>query len=207
MSAQATSRISVLLVDNYDSFVFNLADELARRGARVAVWRNDISVSAALELAADLPRPGLVVLSPGPGRPERAGCCVELVRRAPSDLPLFGVCLGHQAIVVALGGEVGPAPAVVHGKASRITHEGRGLFAGLASPLAVGRYHSLTARRVPTELRVTAELDGLPMALEHESRPLWGVQFHPESILTTAGGRMIENLLELAAAGCGGQRR
>jgi anthranilate synthase/aminodeoxychorismate synthase-like glutamine amidotransferase len=199
MSTRSIDRISALLVDNYDSFVFNLADELERRGARVSVWRSDIPVQRVLELAGDLPHPRLVVLSPGPGTPERAGCCVELVRRAPADLPLFGVCLGHQAIVSACGGRVVPAPSVVHGKSSRITHTGRGLFAGLPSPMAVGRYHSLVGAELPTELRATAALGELPMAVEHESRPVWGVQFHPESILTPAGGRLIENLIELAA--------
>jgi anthranilate synthase component 2 len=207
MNARPRARISVLLVDNYDSFVFNLADELERRDARVTVWRNDIPVERALELVADLPPPRLVVLSPGPGRPERAGCCVELVRRAPADLPLLGVCLGHQAIVAAVGGEVGLAGSVVHGKASRIAHTGQGLFAGLPSPMTAGRYHSLIGSRIPTQLRITASLGELPMAVEHESRPVWGVQFHPESILTPAGGRLIENAIALAAGSCGRQRR
>ncbi|MBW2276069.1 MAG: aminodeoxychorismate/anthranilate synthase component II [Deltaproteobacteria bacterium] len=196
-----TARVSVLLVDNYDSFVFNLADEFARRGHEVVVWRNDISATRALELAAALPAPRLLVLSPGPGTPERAGCCEELVRRAPVGIPLFGVCLGHQAIVQALGGRVGQARRVVHGKASRVDHARSGLFEGLPSPMAVGRYHSLVGTRIPEELVVTAELDGEPMAVEHSQRPIYGVQFHPESILTPLGGRLIDNLIRLAARG------
>ena len=190
---------SVLVVDNYDSFVFNLADEFARRGHRVTVWRNDISAERALELAEDLPSPGLVVLSPGPGTPGRAGCCVELVRRAPADLPLFGVCLGHQAIVEAFGGCVGPARRVVHGKATTVAHDGVGLFAGLPSPLAVGRYHSLIGARIPPELEVIAELDGEPMAIRHRTRPIHGVQFHPESILTPEGQKILANFLAMIA--------
>jgi len=198
-----TERVSVLLVDNYDSFVFNLADEFERRGHRVTVWRNDISATRALELVDALAPPRLVVLSPGPGTPDRAGCCEELVRRAPSELPLFGVCLGHQAIVEALGGRVGRARRVVHGKASRVDHARQGLFEGLPSPMAVGRYHSLIGTRIPDELEVTAEVEGEPMAVEHPRRPVYGVQFHPESILTPQGGRLIDNLIGLAAGGRG----
>lgn len=198
-----TARVSVLLVDNYDSFVFNLADEFARRGHEVAVWRNDISATRALQLAEALPAPRLVVLSPGPGSPDRAGCCEELVRRAPFGLPLFGVCLGHQAIVEALGGRVGQARRVVHGKATRVDHARRGLFDGLPSPMAVGRYHSLVGTHIPAELTVTAEVDGEPMAVEHPQRPVYGVQFHPESILTPLGGLLIDNLIRLAAEGRG----
>lgn len=200
-------RTSVLIIDNFDSFVFNLADEFARRDHEVSVWRNDIPASRALELAAALPVPALVVLSPGPGTPARAGCCVDLVRRAPAGLPLFGVCLGHQAIVEAFGGRVGPARRVVHGKASRVEHDGSGLFDGLPVPMAVGRYHSLVGTRIPAELVVTAEIDGEPMALEHVEHPIFGVQFHPESILTPQGGRLIDNLIRLAANGRDRARR
>ncbi len=191
---------SVLLIDNFDSFTWNLVDELRRRGARVEVWRNDLSPEDALERALALPAPRLALLSPGPGAPAQAGCCVPLVRLCAGRVPLLGVCLGHQALVEALGGEVGRAPAVVHGKASAVEHEGTGLFAGLSSPLKVGRYHSLTATRVPSELRVTARAGDVVMAVEHERHALAGVQFHPESILTPAGGRLLENALAWAAA-------
>jgi anthranilate synthase component 2 len=197
-SRDHTARPSVLFVDNYDSFVFNLVDEFARRGCAVTVYRNDVGVGTALALAAALPAPRLVVLSPGPGTPATAGCCVELVRRAPPDLPLLGVCLGHQSIIAALGGAVGPAPAIVHGKPSAIQHDGAGLFAGLGSPLTAGRYHSLIGTRIPPALAVTARLGEVPMAVAHRRRPLWGVQFHPESILTPQGGRLIDNALALA---------
>ncbi len=189
---------SVLFIDNFDSFVFNLVDEFARRGCQVSVWRNDISIDKAITLAMELPAPRLVVLSPGPSTPAKAGCCVELVRQAPADLPIFGVCLGHQAIVQALGGEVGRASEIVHGKASPITHDGKGIFEGLSSPMAVGRYHSLVASKVPEHLEVSAQHGEMTMAVRHKARPLVGVQFHPESILTPHGGRLIDNILSLS---------
>jgi anthranilate synthase/aminodeoxychorismate synthase-like glutamine amidotransferase len=200
-------RTSVLLLDNYDSFVFNLADEFERRGHPVTVYRNDIAADRALELLEDLPAPKLVVLSPGPGTPDRAGCCEELVRRAPEALPVFGVCLGHQAIVEAMGGRVGQAKQVVHGKASQVDHARGGLFGGLPNPMAVGRYHSLVGTHIPDDLVVTAEIAGEPMAVEHRRRPVYGVQFHPESILTPLGGRLIDNLIRLAASGRDDTRR
>lgn len=193
--------LSVLLIDNFDSFSFNLVDELEKRGAAVQVWRNDLAAERALALALALPAPRLIVLSPGPGAPAEAGCCVELVRLAArARVPLFGVCLGHQAIVEAFGGEVGFAGEVVHGKASRVDHGGSGLFAGLPSPMYVGRYHSLAERRLPAELRVTARAGELVMAVEHASAPVAGVQFHPESILTPGGGQIIDRVLAWAAA-------
>jgi anthranilate synthase/aminodeoxychorismate synthase-like glutamine amidotransferase len=192
-------RLELLCVDNYDSFVFNLVDEFARRGCGVAVRRNDVSAAELLELAARIDGPALVLLSPGPGAPARAGCCVELVRRAPPTLPIFGVCLGHQAIVEACGGVVGRAGEVVHGKASAVRHAGAGLFAGIEDPMKVGRYHSLAAAVVPPELAVTARLGELVMAVEHVARPLAGVQFHPESILTPRGGALIDNVVAWAA--------
>jgi anthranilate synthase component II len=196
---------SVLFVDNFDSFSFNLVDELRRRGCRVEVWRNDLPAERALELALALPAPRLIVLSPGPGAPADAGCCVALARLALGRVPLLGICLGHQALVEALGGEVGLAGEVVHGKASRVEHNERGLFLGLELPLTVGRYHSLAATRVPEDLEVTAWIarpgDDLVMAVEHRTHPMAGLQFHPESILTPRGGRLLENALEWARLG------
>lgn len=191
--------LSVLFMDNFDSFVFNLVDELARRGCRIEVWRSDIPAATALELALALPTPRLVVLSPGPGTPAKAGCCLELLRGAPSWLPFFGVCLGHQAIIEAHGGVVDPARTIVHGKSSQVAHEGVGLFDGLPSPMSVGRYHSLVGTEIPVALRPTAEVDGEVMAVEHVSLPRWGVQFHPESILTPLGGRLIDNVMRLSS--------
>jgi len=191
--------VRVLFIDNFDSFTFNLVDDLTRRGARVQVWRNDIEVDDALRLALDMRGPRLVMMSPGPGRPADAGCCIPLVTALMAHrVPLVGICLGHQAIVEALGGTIGGAGEIVHGKASAITHDETGLFAGLASPFTVGRYHSLTATEVPDDLRVNARLDDIVMGVTHRELPVAGVQFHPESILTPDGGRIIENCLALA---------
>ena len=189
----------VVFVDNFDSFTWNLVDEFARRGSAVEVWRN--TAPAALLLArAKEERPGLLVLSPGPGSPGAAGCCIELARcAADARVPLFGVCLGHQAMVEAFGGTVGPAGEVVHGKTSRIAHQGGPLFEGVPSPFPVGRYHSLAATRLPECLVPIAGTDRLVMAVAHRTAPQLGVQFHPESILTPEGGRIIENVLRWAA--------
>lgn len=186
---------NILFIDNFDSFAFNLVDEFAARGCRVDVWRHDIGAREAMRLAADLPAPRLLVLSPGPGAPADAGCCTELTRMALGEIPIFGVCLGHQVLVEALGGHVDHAEAVVHGKASGIRHDGRGIFAGLPDPFSVGRYHSLAAHDLPEELVVTAQFEQTVMAVEHIDAPAWGVQFHPESILTTHGPTLIENVL------------
>ena len=191
--------MNVLFIDNFDSFTFNLVDEFARRGCGVEVWRNDLPAKQALAVAEGMEEPRMMVLSPGPGTPQGAGCCVELVRLAAGEVPLFGVCLGHQAIVEAMGGEVGPAGVIVHGKTSAIVHTGRSFFAGLPNPIKVGRYHSLAAIDVPETLEVTAHHEGLVMAVEHRVHRLAGVQFHPESILTVYGGLMLENVIRWAS--------
>jgi anthranilate synthase/aminodeoxychorismate synthase-like glutamine amidotransferase len=205
---QNGSVLNILLIDNFDSFSFNLVDELRKRGGAVEVWRNDIAASRALEIAVAMPAPRMIVLSPGPGAPADAGCCVELIRavEVANDVSLFGVCLGHQAIVEALGGEVGFAGEVVHGKAARVSHDGTGMFAGLPSPMFVARYHSLAAKRLPPSLRVTARIDragdedeGLVMAVEHLRAKIAGVQFHPESILTPRGGELLDRVVSWAA--------
>jgi anthranilate synthase/aminodeoxychorismate synthase-like glutamine amidotransferase len=192
-------RLQVLFIDNFDSFVFNLVDEYRRLGCAVQIWRNDIQVEQALAIADRLSRPSLVVISPGPGGPKDAGCCLDLLRAAPADLPIFGVCLGLQTMLEAFGGRVDRAPEAVHGKASQITHTGQGLFAGLPSPLAAARYHSLVGVQVPDEFQVTASLDGMPMAIAHTQRPIAGVQFHPESILTPWGSALIKNTIAWAS--------
>jgi anthranilate synthase/aminodeoxychorismate synthase-like glutamine amidotransferase len=190
----------VLIVDNYDSFTFSLVDEFTKRGASVEVWRSDTPAERLLELAEALPPPHLIVISPGPGTPAHAGSCLELVRIAAGRVPLFGVCLGHQVIVESFGGEVGQAPRIVHGKTSSVTHCRRGVFDGLPSPLTVGRYHSLAATRLSDDVTATARLGEIVMAIEHRTHRIAGVQFHPESILTPDGGRLLENVLAWAGS-------
>ena len=187
----------ILLIDNYDSFVHNLARYFRRLGQTTQVIRND-QITAAEALAL---KPEAIVLSPGPCTPAEAGCSLALVRQAAGRVPLLGVCLGHQAIAAAFGGRVVRAGVPVHGQASPILHAGEGLFSGLPSPLAVGRYHSLVVEEatLPHELCVTARLaDGTIMALAHRRWPIWGVQFHPESILTEGGYVLLTNFLALA---------
>ena len=192
--------LRVIFVDNFDSFTWNLVDEFAKRGAEVEVWRNTVTADHAVARAAG-PGPSLIVLSPGPGTPADAGCCVELVRRAAvGRVPVFGVCLGLQAMVESFGGAVSPAGAVVHGKTSKVRHDGGTLFEGVPSPFPVGRYHSLAASVMPDSLAPIAETDGIVMAVAHRTAPQLGVQFHPESILTPEGGRIIENVMHWAAA-------
>jgi len=184
----------VLLIDNYDSFAFNLVQALRLLGAQVAVFRNDaLTVDEALARRDDC-----VVLSPGPCTPNEAGISVGLCAR--SEVPLLGVCLGHQSLVQAFGGRIVRAARVVHGKTSRVRHDGRGLFAGLPQPLVAARYHSLVAADIPDcfEVCAVAEDGGEPMAVRHRSRPLHGVQFHPESWMTPDGPALLGNFLGLA---------
>ncbi len=180
------------MVDNYDSFTYNLVHLLEQVGADVDVFYSDeISPDEAERLA-----PDRLVISPGPGRPAGAGSSIELIHRLGPTTPILGVCLGHQAIVEAFGGEIGQARALLHGKASRVRHDGRGVFSGLDHTIDAGRYHSLAAMRVPDELEVSARAeDGEVMAVRHRTHPIEGVQFHPESVLTPLGARLIENFL------------
>jgi anthranilate synthase component 2 len=183
----------ILLVDNYDSFTYNLADLFGGLGADVVVRRNDaIDAERAARLA-----PSHLVISPGPGRPGDAGATLAIVRRLAPTTPTLGVCLGHQAIVEAYGGEIGPAGELVHGKSCTIRHDGRGLFDGLPEELEAGRYHSLAATRIPPELEISATTDGGEvMAVRHRELPVDGVQFHPESVLTPLGGEIARNFLQ-----------
>ena len=183
----------ILLVDNYDSFTYNLAHLFGELGAEVTVLRNDaIDADEAERLA-----PSHLVVSPGPGRPGEAGASVEIVKRLAPTTPTLGVCLGHQAIVEAFGGEIGQARQLVHGKASAVSHDGRGLFAGLPQGFPAGRYHSLAATRVPARLEVSATTeDGEVMAVRHRELRVDGVQFHPESVLTPLGHEICRNFLE-----------
>ncbi|HYL33213.1 MAG TPA: aminodeoxychorismate/anthranilate synthase component II [Stellaceae bacterium] len=187
-----------LLIDNYDSFTYNLWHYLGELGAEVIVKRNDaLSVADALAL-----KPQGIVISPGPSDPDRAGICLELIAKA-GRIPLLGVCLGHQAIGQAFGGKVVRAKVPMHGKLSTIRHEGSGVFAGLPNPFDATRYHSLIVERasLPASLAVTAETeDGIIMGLQHRERPVHGVQFHPESIASQGGHRLLKNFLVLAAA-------
>jgi anthranilate synthase component II len=183
----------MLLVDNYDSFTFNLAHLFEELGAEVVVRRND-------ELDADEAErlgPSHLVISPGPGRPEASGATLEIVGRLAQTTPTLGVCLGHQAIVEAFGGEIGPAGELVHGKATTVSHDGEGLFRGLPADFEAGRYHSLAATRIPEELEICAAApDGEVMAVRHRTLPVHGVQFHPESVLTPVGPDLARNFLE-----------
>jgi anthranilate synthase/aminodeoxychorismate synthase-like glutamine amidotransferase len=181
------------VIDNYDSFTYNLVHLFEELGAEVRVFRNDaLSVDEAESL-----EPTHLLISPGPGRPADAGISVELIRRLGPRVPTLGVCLGHQAIVEAFGGEVGAAKALMHGKASEVEHDGKGVFAGLPQGLAAGRYHSLAATVVPDELEVTARTsDGEVMGVRHRELPIEGVQFHPESVLTPLGPQLGKNFLE-----------
>ncbi len=183
----------MLVVDNYDSFTYNLVHLLEELGAEVVVRQSDaITVEAARAL-----RPDRLLVSPGPGRPVDAGRSIELVLSLGHSTPTLGVCLGHQAIVEGFGGEIGQARSLVHGKASRIAHDGRGIFGDLPADIQVGRYHSLAALRVPGVLEVTARAgDGEVMAVRHRSLPIEGVQFHPESVLTPNGPAMLRNFLD-----------
>jgi anthranilate synthase component II len=187
----------LVLIDNYDSFTYNLVHFLGELGARCRVFRNDkITVAEVLKLA-----PKGIVLSPGPCTPNEAGICLELIEKAGHDIPLLGVCLGHQAIGQAYGGRVVRAPVPMHGKLSEITHSGKGLLKGLPRRFEVTRYHSLIVERerLPASLAVTARTaDGLIMGLQHKTHPVHGVQFHPESIASEHGHALLANFLELA---------
>jgi anthranilate synthase/aminodeoxychorismate synthase-like glutamine amidotransferase len=183
----------ILLIDNYDSFTYNLAHLFAELGAEVAVRRNDEIDADEAEILS----PSHLVVSPGPGRSEEAGETPDILRRLSVRVPTLGVCLGHQAVVQAFGGEVGAAQTLVHGKATEVAHDGRGIFAGVPQGFAAGRYHSLAATRVPDVLEVSATTpDGEVMAVRHRELPIDGVQFHPESVLTPHGRDIVRNFLE-----------
>jgi len=186
----------ILLIDNYDSFVHNLARYVGELGQERCVYRND-ELSVADALALD---PSAIILSPGPGHPTEAGLCIDLVKNLPANMPLLGVCLGHQAIGEAFGGATRQTGKPVHGKASAIRHDGTGLFKGLPNPFSAARYHSLITELAPNgDLIATAwSQDDTLMAIAHRHRPIYGVQFHPESILTPGGHGLLANFLSLA---------
>jgi anthranilate synthase/aminodeoxychorismate synthase-like glutamine amidotransferase len=186
----------ILLLDNYDSFTYNLAQYLGELGCQVEVHRNDrISVEQIAQR-----KPERIVISPGPCTPQEAGICVELIQKLAGKIPILGVCLGHQAIGAAFGGKIIRAPKLFHGKTSEIRHDGSGVFRGLPNPFTATRYHSLIVERksLPAELQVTAEADDdIIMGLQHRQYPLMGVQFHPESVLTDSGKQLLKNFLSL----------
>jgi len=186
----------IAVIDNYDSFTYNLVQYLGEMGAQLEVYRND---QVTLQELGEL-RPSAIVISPGPGRPEGSGICPEVIRRFYTRIPILGVCLGHQAIAYAFGGTVGPAPRLMHGKTSNIYHASQGIFSSIPSPFIATRYHSLIVEEpLPADLVVTAfTTAGEIMGLQHRTYPVFGVQFHPESILTDLGKRLLENFLVIA---------
>jgi anthranilate synthase/aminodeoxychorismate synthase-like glutamine amidotransferase len=192
------SKREILLIDNLDSFSFNLVESFQRLGCTGQTLRHSVAAADALAIAQE--RKAVIVLSPGPGKPEDAGCCMELIALAKGKVPLLGICLGHQAIVKEAGGTICRAPEPVHGKTSPIEHDGRGAFEGLPNPLRVGRYHSLCTRDLPNRFTVHAHIDGMAMGISDADAMQTGIQFHPESILTTHGDRLLANVLDQAFA-------
>jgi anthranilate synthase component 2 len=186
----------LLMIDNYDSFTYNLVQYFGELGEDVKVYRNDaIDISTICTL-----KPDLLVISPGPCDPDQAGISLDVVRHFAGKIPLLGVCLGHQAIGRAFGGDIGRASELMHGKTSPVIHENTDLFRGLPNPLCATRYHSLVVKRetLPAQLKVTAYTeDGTIMGLAHVTQPVWGVQFHPESIISQAGHELLQNFLDL----------
>ena len=186
----------ILMIDNYDSFTYNVVQYLGELGARVEVRRNDsVSIADVCSLA-----PDRIVISPGPGRPENAGVSVDVIQQFFSELPILGVCLGHQAIGVAFGGTIQPAAVLVHGKSSTISHDGLGVFRGIETPFSAGRYHSLVVSidgcAADLEVVARADSDGSIMGIRHKKWPVHGVQFHPESVLTEPGKQILQNFLD-----------
>ncbi|WP_422526160.1 glutamine amidotransferase-related protein [Serratia fonticola] len=189
----------ILLLDNVDSFTYNLVDQLRASGHQVVIYRNQIAAEIIIARLQQMEQP-ILMLSPGPGTPADAGCMPELLQRLRGQMPIIGICLGHQAIVEAYGGHVGQAGEILHGKASSITHDNQGMFAGMANPLPVARYHSLVGSNIPAGLTVNARFGDMVMSVRHDEHRVCGFQFHPESILTTQGARLLEQTLAWALA-------
>lgn len=187
----------VLFIDNFDSFTYNLVDDFCKRNCQAKVYRADTGIEELKRVASDF-GPDLIVISPGPGTPDTAGVSLAVVDHFKDKLPILGVCLGHQVIIQYFGGKIGHAPECMHGKPSRITHNEQGVFEGVENPLQAGRYHSLCGLALPECLEKTAWFEDVVMGVRHKELPIYGVQFHPESILTPAGGKIIENALSIA---------
>ena len=194
---EKSEKVKVLFIDNFDSFTYNLVDDFCKRDCIAKVYRADTKIGELKTVAAEF-GPELLVISPGPGTPDTAGVSLEAVDYFKDKLPIFGVCLGHQVIVQYFGGKIGHAPVPMHGKPSKVTHNGEGVFEGVENPLQAGRYHSLCAAELPGCIEKTAEFEDIVMGARHKELPIYGVQFHPESILTPAGGKIIENILAIA---------
>ncbi|AKJ42202.1 Anthranilate synthase component II [Pragia fontium] len=187
----------ILLLDNIDSFTYNLVDQLRSGGHKVTIYRNVVPAELIIERLGQMNKP-ILMLSPGPGKPSEAGCMPQLLQQLRGKLPIIGICLGHQAIVEAYGGIVSQAGEILHGKSSLITHDGLAMFTGLPSPLPVARYHSLVGSHIPTGLTVNAHVNQMVMAVRNDEDKVCGFQFHPESILTTQGARLLDQTLEWA---------
>ncbi len=189
--------MEIIMIDNFDSFTHNLVDEFEKRNCKVLVYRNNIGMKN-LDKIIEKIKPKLIVISPGPSSPKDAGISIEVIKKYSGKTPIFGVCLGHQCIIEAFGGIVGRAPEVLHGKPSKIRHDNKTIYKNLENPLQAGRYHSLAGLKIPSDLEVSARSESsVVMGVRHKKYFVEGVQFHPESILTPAGGLIIENLLSM----------
>ncbi len=189
-------KLDILMIDNFDSFTFNLVDEFEKRNCKVLVYRNNIGIENFKKIA-EKAKPKLIVISPGPSAPKDAGISVEVIKNYAGKIPIFGVCLGHQCIIEAFNGVVGKAPEVFHGKTSKVNHDKKTIYKNLENPFHAGRYHSLAGIKIPRDIEVSARTDSnVVMGVRHKKYFVEGVQFHPESILTPCGGMIIENLLE-----------
>jgi anthranilate synthase/aminodeoxychorismate synthase-like glutamine amidotransferase len=190
--------MNVLFIDNFDSFTYNLVDEFEKRECNVLVYRNNVNMKM-FDKEIKSFKPRLIVISPGPGNPKSAGNCIEIIKKYGEKIPIFGVCLGHQCLIEAFKGVVSKAPEIIHGKSSKIKHDGKGIFKGLENPFQAGRYHSLVGVSIPYCFEVSARTIkmNIVMAIRHKELNLIGVQFHPESILTPVGGKIIDNLLKI----------
>ena len=193
-----TQKYKVLFIDNFDSFTYNLVDDFRKRSCSTIIYRADTDLQVIIDRCKEF-EPDLLVLSPGPGNPEGSGVTLQALDYFKDKLPIFGVCLGLQVIVHYFGGAVGHAKEVMHGKPSKVTHSDSEIFKGIENPMQAGRYHSLAATKLPDCLEVTANYNDIVMGVKHKELPIYGVQFHPESILTPAGGKIIDNVLAIAS--------
>tara|TARA_Y100000310_G_scaffold345709_1_gene468602 strand:+ start:5549 stop:6142 length:594 start_codon:yes stop_codon:yes gene_type:complete len=189
--------MNILMIDNFDSFTYNLVDEFEKRKCKVEVYRNDVPIKTIKKIVKKM-KADLIVISPGPSTPKKAGNSMKIVKEFNGKKPIFGVCLGEQSIIECLGGKVGKTFETIHGKPSLIKHNNQGIFKGLKNPFSAGRYHSLSGQKIPNELEISAKSDsGVVMGVSHKKYFLEGVQFHPESFLTPDGGKIIDNVLKM----------